>query len=372
MPPTDLIENAIWQLEVCNACRYCEGYCAVFPAMERRQRVQEPDVYYLANLCHDCRPCYYACMFTPPHEYAVNIPQMFSEVRRRTYSRYTLPSMFASIIGDNLRLAILVAVLTTLFFVAVVAVTGDPARLFTTHQGPGSFYAVIPYVAMFLPPLLIALYGVVVLVGGALQFWRETRGTLGELLDLRALVEAAADAFGLRYMQGGEEGGCYYPAESPSRWRWALHSLVFWGFLSAFAASTIAFIYQDFLHWEPPYPILSAPVILGSLGGIAMIVGASGLLYLKGRSDPAPADKVHIGMDYVFLVVVDLAAITGMLLVALRDTPAMGSLLIVHLAAVLALFVTAPYGKFAHLVYRYAALVQNRIESRPQVSEQHH
>jgi citrate/tricarballylate utilization protein len=35
----------------------------------------------------------------------------------------------------------------------------------------------------------------------------------------------------------------------------------------------------------------------------------------------------------------------------------MGALLVVHLATVLALFVTLPYGKFVHGFYRAAALV---------------
>jgi citrate/tricarballylate utilization protein len=39
------------QLQICNACRYCEGFCAVFPAMTRRLEFGKADIHYLANLC---------------------------------------------------------------------------------------------------------------------------------------------------------------------------------------------------------------------------------------------------------------------------------------------------------------------------------
>ena len=68
-------------LAVCNACRYCEGYCAVFPAMEHRLHFKPADVYYLANLCHNCGECYYACQFAPPHQFAVNVPKVLAEAR---------------------------------------------------------------------------------------------------------------------------------------------------------------------------------------------------------------------------------------------------------------------------------------------------
>jgi citrate/tricarballylate utilization protein len=140
--------------------------------------------------------------------------------------------------------------------------------------------------------------------------------------------------------------------------------LVFYGFLSAFAATIAALIMQDILGMLPPYPILSVPVILGSLGGVAIIVGASGLLVLKWRSDRTPADGSTLNLDWLFLLSLNVVAVSGMLLLLLRETPAMGVLLVVHLATVLALYVSAPYGKFAHFVYRYAALVQNRVEAR--------
>ena len=48
------------QLQICNACRYCEGFCAVFPAMTRRLEFAPADVHYLANLCHNCGACLHA------------------------------------------------------------------------------------------------------------------------------------------------------------------------------------------------------------------------------------------------------------------------------------------------------------------------
>src|SRR5205085_9399814 len=76
---------------ICNACRYCEGYCAVFPAMERRLSFSEADINYLANLCHNCAECYYACQYAPPHEFAVNVPKAFAEIRAQSYQKYAWP-----------------------------------------------------------------------------------------------------------------------------------------------------------------------------------------------------------------------------------------------------------------------------------------
>ncbi|MBX3715738.1 MAG: tricarballylate utilization protein TcuB, partial [Burkholderiales bacterium] len=61
-----LIEEAQRVLAICNACRYCEGYCATFPALQRRLSFTEGDIRYLGNLCHNCGACLYACQYAPP------------------------------------------------------------------------------------------------------------------------------------------------------------------------------------------------------------------------------------------------------------------------------------------------------------------
>jgi len=149
--------------------------------------------------------------------------------------------------------------------------------------------------------------------------------------------------------------------------RW-LHHAVFYGFMLCLASTTVAFFYDHLLHRPAPYPFWSWPVLLGTLGGLALMAGTGGLLYLKRRMDREPAAPETIGMDVVFTVLLFLTSLTGLLLLVLRSTPLMGSLLAIHLGIVLGLFISMPYGKFVHGLYRYAALVRNAIE---QAREKH-
>jgi citrate/tricarballylate utilization protein len=128
------------------------------------------------------------------------------------------------------------------------------------------------------------------------------------------------------------------------------------------ASTTVAFFYDHLLHRAAPYPFWSWPVLLGTAGGLALLAGTGGLFYLKRRMDRNPAAPETIGMDVVFIVVLFLTSLTGLLLLGLRATPFMGSLLALHLGFVLGLFITMPYSKFVHGIYRYAALVRNAIE----------
>ena len=77
------------QMQICNACRYCEGFCAVFPAMTRRLEFSAADLHFLANLCHNCGACLHACQYAPPHEFAVNVPQGHGASARRNLQPFT-------------------------------------------------------------------------------------------------------------------------------------------------------------------------------------------------------------------------------------------------------------------------------------------
>jgi citrate/tricarballylate utilization protein len=242
--------------------------------------------------------------------------------------------------------------------------SGGAASLLGVHQGPGAFYAVVPYLLMLVPALVASAFVIGVIGVGLCRFWRQAGGGFGQLLDARLWLTAAREALTLRWLGGGG-GGCYYPdSERASGRRRHLHALVFFGFLAALAATAVAAVYQDLLGWPPPYPLTSAPVLLGSAGGVAMIAGCSWLLALKARSPRTLSARAALDLDTAFLVVLDLAAITGMLTLALRGTRLLGAVLVIHLGVLAALYVTAPYGKFVHGGYRFAALLRDVAERR--------
>jgi len=83
--------EALRQLGICNSCRYCEGYCSTFQALTRYRQFDQPTVSHLANLCHNCRGCYYACQYTAPHEFDLNIPALLAETRADNWEQHIKP-----------------------------------------------------------------------------------------------------------------------------------------------------------------------------------------------------------------------------------------------------------------------------------------
>jgi citrate/tricarballylate utilization protein len=358
LPATPAVAEAARQLQVCNACRYCETFCAVFPAMTRRLEFGAADVHYLANLCHNCGACLHACQYAPPHEFAVNVPRAMAQVRGETYAGYAWPRPLGALYRRNgLALALATAGGLSLFLILAVALQGS------LWHAPlaGNFYAVFPHALLVWMCGAAFGYAVLALGVGALRFWR---GQQPGAISAAAAASAARNALTLTYLDGGHGDGCNEESDRFTLARRRFHHLTFYGFLLCFASTSVATLYHYALGLHAPYALPSLPVVLGTVGGIGLLIGPAGLLWLNLRRDPLHGDMRQRPMDRAFIALLLATSATGLALLAWRDTGAMALLLAVHLGTVMALFLTLPYGKFAHAVYRVAALLKFQVERR--------
>ena len=345
------------QMQICNACRYCEGFCAVFPAMTRRLDFAKGDINYLANLCHNCGACLHACQYASPHEFAINVPRAMAQVRVQTYADYAWPRAFSGLYQRNgLTLSLALAAGLALFLVLAMLMQG-------TWRAPpsGNFYSVFPHglmVSMFAP---IFIFAVIALGMGVRNFWRDV--TPGAIT-ASAANEATLDALKLKYLGGGHGDGCNESDAAFSLARRRFHHLTFYGFLLCFAATSVATLYHYAFNLPAPYGYTSLPKLFGISGGIGLIVGPLGLLWLNLNRDPNHGDAAQKPMDRGFIALLFLVSATGLALMLSKGSSVMALLLAAHLGCVMAFFATMPYGKFAHGVYRSAALLKYAIERR--------
>src|SRR5206468_7162193 len=114
-------------MTVCNACRYCEAYCPVFPAMENRLVFSKGDLTYLANLCHNCGECLYACQYAPPHEFGINVPTTLDALRRHSYEQHWWPRPLGTALNARTALTTFaLAAAATAVLVAGAIASGSP------------------------------------------------------------------------------------------------------------------------------------------------------------------------------------------------------------------------------------------------------
>lgn len=342
------IQEARRQIEVCNACRYCEGYCSVFPAINRERNFSNADVKQLANLCHNCRGCYYACQYTEPHEFALNIPKALAEVRQESWEQYAWPGFF---IKHWQRNGVLIALAMILGFALLLGL------ILTLDKEGTCFYAALSHeamIAIFIPAFMLPLLNIFISLR---RYWNDVGGRKLTLNGIHATLKYAAT---MKDLDGGHGEGCNFEKQdrfSNAR-RWA-HQLTLYGFLLCFAATSVATLMHYVFSIAAPYPLFSLPKLLGISGGLMLSAGTAWMVWLKLKAEKHLGDRRTWSGELAFVLLLFWVSTSGLLLYTLGGTTLMMLLLAFHLGSVLAFFLLMPYSKMLHGFYRLAALVRN-------------
>ena len=355
---TDAIQEARRQTEICNACRYCEGYCSVFPAMHAERAFSDGDITQLANLCHNCRGCYYACQYTEPHEFALNLPRALAEVRHESWKEHAWPRGFARMFDRS-------GVAISTLLVATIAVLFLLAQALRPESGEG-FYAYMSHglmVTIFAPAFLAPLAALTVSLR---RFWI-TIG--GGRLSLTSIRDALGSVGRMKNLGGGHGDGCNFEdGDRFSQARRHFHQATLWGFLLCFGATSAGTVLHYGFGLEAPYGFLSLPKLLGVPGGILLCVGTAGLAWLKTKANRNLGAPSVWGGEMAFVLLLFFVSATGLALYAATGSGAVEWLLSLHLGTVLTFFLLTPFSKMAHGFYRLASLVNDAARKAGQTS----
>ena len=346
---TELIQEARRQAEICNACRYCEGYCSVFPSLHAERAFSDGDITQLANLCHNCRGCYYACQYTAPHTFDLNLPKALAEVRRDSWESFAWPRFLARRFhthGGAIALALVIGF--AVFFRAIRAIGSN---------GGEGFHAVLSHnamVAIFAPAFLLPLFS----IGISLRrYWHATGGNPIQVADVTAAFKRVGK---MQDLAAGHGEGCNFEDEDRfSQARRHIHQAIMYGFLLCFASTSVATVLHYGFALHAPYGLWSLPKLFGISGGVLLTAGCAAMAFLKQKSDRDLGDPSAWGGDFGFILLLGFVGLSGLGLYALGSKALMPALLAIHLGSVLTFFLLTPYTKMAHGFYRLAALIRD-------------
>jgi len=143
-----------------------------------------------------------------------------------------------------------------------------------------------------------------------------------------------------------------------NQWRVNGHRMLLWSFIILAFVTGVVFIAADVFGFHTPWPLYNPIKILANIGAILLLYGVISLIVNRSRA--SSEGKLSSSYRDWFLIYLVLAVgVTGLLTEILRlvHNAFYLGMYALHLIAVFMLFLSIPYSKFAHLIYRTTAYV---------------
>lgn len=342
----------------CYQCATCSSVCELAPAeapFPRRQMLWtqwgladrlagDPAVW----LCHQCNDCTTHC----PRD--ARPGDVLQTVRGLVVESLAFPMGLGRLVARARSTWPILFGVPLLFWILLLATTG-------LFQPPADFHAyeqIVPHAMLY--SVFFPLSGFVALVAfvSGRRYWRMMGAAAPRSKSFLSGVFATVVDIGT-HTRFGSCGTAHF--------RRLGHLLLFWGFVGAAVTSALLIFAIYVQGYELPLPLLHPYKLLGNISAVALVVGA-GILVAARLSDGKRAGA-STSFDWFFTTVVALVIATGVLVELVRllipgvPVVAVGAY-VVHLGVVTTLFVTFPYSKFAHMLYRTLAMIHEQASAQ--------
>ncbi len=343
----------------CFQCATCSSVCdlstpaAPFPRRQMlwaqwglsERLLADPGIW----LCHQCNDCTARC----PRD--ARPGDALQALRSLVVERFGAPGFLARLVGRSGTTWPLLLGAPVLFWALFIqAVNG-----FAVPRTPLVYSDVVPVwmiYSVFLPAGAFMLLAAFVGARRCWAAWGQGSPRTGSLVS--GLVGVVGDVLTHRRF-----GTC-----TAARPRKLGHVLLLWGFLGALVTTTLLGVAMDIFGVKTPLPQLHPIKLIGNASAILLVAG-SVWLAANRLGDEAATGRSR-SFDAFLLVLVLLLVFSGVgaelgrLVLPARAALA---LYVLHLGMVLSLFLTFPFSKLAHALYRTLAMAHERLaaERRP-------
>ena len=318
-------------------------------------------------LCHQCGDCTAYC----PR--GARPGDVLGAIRANAIRYYAQPKALANLLTSPVGVVGTVIASMVLFLVAAALWAKVTGEAFPFPEGSVEYHKFLSVVPIDIVVLPIVAFVACVSLKGVADFWHDIYKGAG--LPVSYNGTASSPPMGILFtkylwpaikeiLAHERFKKCGQTAERARGHLWTL-----WAFIVLFAVTTYVMIYADILGniwpeagFHTPLPLWHPVKLAGNVGAIMLIAG---IWMIKTMRDEKTREGVLSSstQDWILIWLIFAVGVTGLgaeLLRLIQVKVVAYPVYLVHLGCVLTLFLSLPYTKFAHLLYRTTAYVHQR------------
>jgi quinone-modifying oxidoreductase subunit QmoC len=303
-------------------------------------------------MCHQCNDCSVRC----PRD--AKPGDVMQSLRSLTVEELAAPRFMGKLVGQaRATWWLLIGIPLAFWLIFIYYINGFAVPPIETIHGVETFawHNFVPHWMIYVTYVPVTLFVVIAMFVSGGRYWKQMgRGIERKGSFIGNLIPAV-----IEILTHKKFNKC-----DASRPRKTGHLIFMWGFIGAAITTALIIVAMYGFKTPLPLPLEHWMKWIGNASAVLLVLG--GIILLLNRMRGGTSVGTSTAYDNFFLFVAVMVGFTGIGTEAARIYLEPGTAIwvyVAHLTFILTLFITFPYSKFAHVVYRTLAMIHDRMTS---------